>query len=306
MHKRFDDYIINIISISLVLASLILILYNLTALKIYSPDGYNIDIYSQLPSTFWTYCTIVYFIGCILILQKDLGLKVVGCVHLIINYLIIFLVPHQLGYYSYGADDELSHIGVLKNIILTGYFDITDIYPATHAIYVSLSLLCNLKPNVISLLLPSFFSILFVIGIYIFSRLLLIHWSFVSILVYPISLIYFFGHFHFSNVPNYAYFTWLPIFLFCVLKYLNQKNYQISIILTIFIIVLPFTHPFVLFFTIFLLFSLYIAHFLLRSTNIVSVKTLLGLLICSSFIWFIYSYYLYYFFAAIPRCLHRG
>jgi len=281
-------------------------LYNLTALKIYSPDGYNIDIYSQLPSTFWTYCTIVYFIGCILILQKDLGLKVVGCVHLIINYLIIFLVPHQLGYYSYGADDELSHIGVLKNIILTGYFDITDIYPATHAIYVSLSLLCNLKPNVISLLLPSFFSILFVIGIYIFSRLLLIHWSFVSILVYPISLIYFFGHFHFSNVPNYAYFTWLPIFLFCVLKYLNQKNYQISIILTIFIIVLPFTHPFVLFFTIFLLFSLYIAHFLLRSTNIVSVKTLLGLLICSSFIWFIYSYYLYYFFAAIPRCLHRG
>lgn len=53
MHKRFDDYIINIISISLVLASLILILYNLTALKIYSPDGYNIDIYSQLPSTFW-------------------------------------------------------------------------------------------------------------------------------------------------------------------------------------------------------------------------------------------------------------
>ncbi len=213
-----------------------------------------------------------------------------------LNYYQIYLVPYMLGYFSYGTSDELSHIGELKNIVSSGYVSFYNIYPATHIIYSIISLVSSIKPNIVSLMLPSFFSILFMIGIFIFSKYYLYSnnsFSDKKILsvVYLCSIIYFFGHFHFSNVPNYAYFTWVPIFLYSLNKYLKLRTFSISIILTLFMIVIPFTHPFVYLFTVYIFLVLFAANFL-NIVKIPHIKGLFELLLCTFSLWFINSYIL--------------
>ena len=166
-------------------------------LKKVTPTGYTIDIYSQLPPIFWYNSIIIYFIGCLLILGIEKKYNIFGIIISFLNYYQIYLVSYMLGYFSYGTSDELTHIGEYKNIISSGHISSYNIYPATHIIYSTVSLISNIKPNIVSLMLPSFFSILFIIGIYAFSKYYLylntnLFNKNILAIVYLSSLIYFF------------------------------------------------------------------------------------------------------------------
>ncbi len=292
---------------SLLLLSLvptILILHNLLMLENYIPIGYTIDIYSQFPSAFWNSLIAVYFIGCILILQKESTFKKVGVIYLLINYTLIFLVPYKFGYYSYGYDDELDHIGMIKETILTGHFDFQNIYPFTNILYSTISLMGDIKPNIASLILPLFFSLLFVFGILIFSRIFVGNKHNILLILFPASLIYYFGHFHFSNIPNYSYFTLVPILLFCITKYIKEKTYQYSFLLVIMSIGSPFMHPFIWFIYIYVLFLLWIYNIFVKR-KITRVNTLLLLSLCSFGVWAINGYLLNIFVSTYASFLRK-
>ena len=104
----------------LTLVSISIIMNNLILLKEYTPTGYHIDIYSQLPSIFWCGSSIAYFLGCLLVLQERKNFRSLGVTILLINFCLILLIPYELGYYSYGRGDMISHIGWIKDLIL-GY-----------------------------------------------------------------------------------------------------------------------------------------------------------------------------------------
>lgn len=264
----------------------ILIVNNLLILKHSVPVGYEIDIYSQLPSIFWLSLIAVYFFGSLIFFTNNSLFRKIGSIHLLSNYLIIFLVPYSLGYYNYGVDDELTHLGTINNIILTGRIASQNIYPFTHIFCSICSLIENTSPQILCLLIPSFFSLLFVIGILVFSRTFLS--SETTKYFFPVSLIYYLGHFHFSIVPNYTYFTLIPILLFCITKYMLQKSASISAVLTLFLLTLPFTHPFIWLFISFVIFALFLGENLFHSKS-KNTNILLLLNICCFGLWFISS-----------------
>ena len=86
------------------------------------------------------------------------------------NYIVYLIVPYQLGYYIVGNSDDLSYLGQINYIINTAHIDPGNIYPASHTIFSQIALISNIAPDRISILLPAYFSLLFVIGIITFSN----------------------------------------------------------------------------------------------------------------------------------------
>ncbi|VVB89745.1 Uncharacterised protein [uncultured archaeon] len=286
----------KIILTLLALISLSITTNNLIILKKYTPIGYKIDLYSQLPPTFWYGLLIVYFICCILILTEWKKFKIVGIITLFINYCLLFYIPYAFGYYVLGRDDEISHLGEINNIILTGNFDPSDIYPATHIIFSSTSMISGIPPNILSIILPLVFSIIFVYGIFIFSKLYINNTKIMHIII-PCSFIYYLGHFHFSIVPNYLFFILIPLILFILSKYLTLKTFSYSFILMLFVLILPFGHPFI-FIYLFLIFIFLELYMLIKGKH-KKILNMILISICTFITWFIYNRYYLSSFRAV-------
>jgi hypothetical protein len=281
---KMDNRLLKVISILAVL----LIFYNLFILITYNPIGYILNIYTQLPYLFWFGSSIIYFIGCFLIFSKKIFYKTIGIIVSLLNFIIILLVPYLLGYYSYGWDDELSHIGEINNIIKTGNIDPLNLYPATHIVYSSVAIVGNFKPNNISLILPSFFTLIFVFGMYIFVRKFFKNYTIINTITIPISLIFYFGHFDFSNVPNYTYFALIPIILYIIFEYNDKKNACMGLLISIFTIIAPFEHPFICAFIIYIMTSLIIFNFFYKKSNS-HLYIIILILILTFLIWGVYN-----------------
>jgi len=267
-HKYLIFYIILFISY-------ILAIINLFYLQSSVPIGYVIDIYRQLPDVFWYLSIIIYFICCLSILQKIQILRYAGNVLLLINFSTILLVPYKLGYYNYGSADELSHIGEISHIILSSHVDKLNIYPLTHIIYANSSLICQIPVNVTSLLFPVYFSIMFAVGMVIFTRSITPTYKELHYVIIPFCFIYYLGHFHLSNIPYYTFFAVLPIFLFVLIKYFQNRSTSLSIVITIFLIVFPFAHPFIFMFILYILILAKLEDFILnKKSNIQKLITI--------------------------------
>ena len=68
---------------------------------------------------------------------------------------------------------------------------------------------------------------------------------------------------------------------------INILNFRlsISIVLTLFMLVIPFTHPFIYLFILFIFFTLFVASFL-KLIKISNIRGLFELLACTFLMWF--------------------
>lgn len=220
-----------------------------------SSIGYSMNIYSQLPSAFWYGSVAIYFLCSILLFSsRKFDLIAKSAIYILAaNYILNLSVPYELGYYNYGRADELTHIGEIKNIVNNGIIDSSNTYPATHVIFGCCSLVSGISPSKISFILSAFFSIMFILGLFIYSKLYFKESSFqINSLLICVLLIYYLGFYHFSNVPNYVFFTIVPIFLYLIKRYSSLKEVNISILLLIFAIIIPFGHPFIFLFVVYI------------------------------------------------------
>ena len=285
--KKFNFSTTRLFSLCAIFTSFILV-YNLLTLHFYVPSEYNIDIYSQLPLFFWLGIIFVYFISCVLILQQDKTLKIIGYVCIIVNFCVIYLILPELGSYIYGSSDELTHVGRMNYYLLDGYIDYANIYPATAIFYLSTSIFTGLGIREISFILPAFANLLFIAGTIAFSNKIINSPHHIFYIFIPCSFILYFGHFHFSNVPQYTYFALVPLILYILFSYLIHKNFSKAIVLVIFLLITPFSHPFNWMFIMLTLFCIFIYYTFFSTTN----KTILNTLILGfvPFIsWFLYS-----------------
>lgn len=285
--KKFDSIVTRRFALLCAIFTSFVLVYNLLILYYYIPSGYKIDIYSQLPLVFWISIVLVYFISCILILQRDNTLKIIGVIFLILNFSIIYLILSKLGYYIYGPSDELTHIGRLNSYLSNGYIDYENIYPATAILYLSTSLFSGLEIREISFILPAFANLLFISGMVVLSNNIIRIPSSILYIFIPSSFILYFGHFHFSNIPQYTYFVLIPLILYALLSYLVQKSSSKAIVLVIFLLVTPFSHPFHWMFLMLTLFCIFVYAFLSRNNQNILNILILGFVSFTT--WFLYS-----------------
>lgn len=243
----------NQIFTSLSTVCFILLTVNLFILRSIQPVGYVVDIYSMFPFYFYLILIICYLIATFLVLN---GVKVLGVLILCLNHFEVLIIPYMLGYYSMGRADDMAYIGEYRQIATIGHFSLWDIYPASHIIGASISIISNLEAHYVSFIIPIVFSFIFIAGIYLFSRKLFPD-TYISYLALVSSFILYLGIYHFTNVPNALFFAFMPFYLWSLHKYLDIYDTPFSIIFILMALLIPITHPFIVFF-VFLVFLLHI------------------------------------------------
>src|SRR5512133_396593 len=79
--------------------SLLLLVYSLFILKGIQPQGYTINIYEQLPFSFYLTLLFCYLSACVLLLAYR---KISAVLLLLLVHITILITPYMLGYVSIG------------------------------------------------------------------------------------------------------------------------------------------------------------------------------------------------------------
>ncbi|MCQ1535235.1 hypothetical protein FTO70_05935 [Methanosarcina sp. KYL-1] len=264
---------------------------NLFLLRNVQPVGYVVDIYSMLPLSFYLGLIICYLVATFLVLN---GMKKVGTLILCLNHFEILIIPYMLGYYSMGRADDMGYIGEYLHIATSGHFGSWNIYPASHIIGASISVISDLEAHETSFIIPIIFSFVFISGIYLYSRELFSN-SCIHSLVLVSSFILYIGIYNYLNVPHALFFAFMPLYLCYFYKYLGRYNdTSYSIIFVLMTLLIPFTHPFIVYF-LFVVFLFHLIPKYISSSNIEvlkipKIKVYSYLILIVSFIfWYIYS-----------------
>lgn len=271
------------------IACFFLLIRNLFLLRSVQPLGYVINIYSNFSLSFYLSLITCYFIASILVIYNK---KTLGFFILCFNHFEILLMPYMLGYYSMGRADDMSYIGEYLHIATSGHFSNWDIYPASHVIGSFISLISNIEAHQTSFIISILFSFIFICGINLFSREFVTDLSIRSLVLLS-SFILYMGIYNFLNVPNGLFFSFTPFYLCYYCRSLKSNSVSLSIILILMTLLIPFTHPFIVFFLLsFFLFHKTYYFFSKSNANLYlapNIKTP-GILLASSFIgWFVYN-----------------
>ena len=275
----------------LAIVCFVLLIRNLFLLRFVQPVGYVVNIYSMFPLSFYLALMSCYLMATFLVLN---GKKALGTLILCLNHFEILIIPYMLGYYSMGRADDMSYIGEYLQIATSGHFASWDIYPASHIIGASISLISNLDAHHTSFVMPIVFSFIFIAGIYLFSKELFSN-SCIHSLSIVSSFILYLGAYNFLNTPHALFFSFMPLYLCYLYKYISSyNNVSFSIIFVLTTLLIPFTHPFVVFF----LFVVFLFHLVpkilpastMKVLRIPKINVTSFLILVVSFMgWFVYN-----------------
>jgi hypothetical protein len=207
-----------------------------------------------------------------------------------------------------GRADDMSYIGEYLQITISGNIAGWDIYPASHIIGATLSIGTGLAPHLVSFLIPFIFSFLFVMGLFLFSRIFLKDTALINIAI-PSSFILYIGPYNFLNVPHALFFAIMPLFLFLLCRFIKDPDSLNVILISPFIFLVPFMHPFIVLFVVSTFCILIIFNRILQkliNVNYWRITSLIMIVFAGFFAWFIYGTTLLdsfkkYFLAYIER-----
>ncbi|MHC1756434.1 MAG: hypothetical protein AB9861_13575 [Methanosarcina sp.] len=225
--------------------SLLLLVYSLFILREIQPEGYAVNIYEQLPFHFYLILLVCYLSACFLILAFK---KISAVFTLILVHIIVMIIPYMLGYASVGRGDEFSYPVLAENTVVfgsSGLSAFSDLSPTGPLLVSALSLVSGMKIQALSYFLPVFFSIIFIVGMFLFYRGFMSREKLVSV-TFLSSAIPYFGHFQVSTVPYYLTFCLVPLYLHLLWNAIADKNRKAIVVCLLFMVpLLPLAHPFI-------------------------------------------------------------
>lgn len=225
-----------------------------------STAGYEISIYEVYNPIFWFLVIIALFTGAMTILKsaynKD-SLWIFGVLVMVNASLILLLLPLIRNYFIMGREDVLTHIGLINNIIKTGYIG-ENMYPIEHILGFITNSLTGIPVNLITLIFPAIFYIFYIISSYmLFNNLFNDKKKILICLIFI--LIPLFRHLNTMFAPFPQSILLIPFILYSYIKSRDSKHQMEFTLLTILLsFFLVFFHPLtILFFTlIFLIYYL--------------------------------------------------
>jgi len=158
----------------------------------------------------------------------------------IISLFIFLSLPYLRNYYFFNPGDSLSHLGYVIDIMVSGHFG-NDGYPILHIWITALSYISGCTPRQIMLLIPQFFTILFIVFMFFLSRSLKLKKGEIFF-VTALSILPIFGAESLYVVPSAEAFFILPLVLFLFIKSRTENSSIVpySILLIIMLTLFPF------------------------------------------------------------------
>lgn len=235
--------------------SFMLILFSLyTVAQNQGVKGYEISLYNEYPTYFWYSIFLCIFI-CLINLILHIGSNSkspiswrIAIIGMVMANSIVFLLPLIRRYALMGSGDPATHMGLIKNILHTGYIG-ANTYPMNHILVSITNLICSLDLNICMMLYPSIFYFLYVASSYLLLRTLLPDRT--SVLVgIMLASVMFIGDAHFTPQAESNFL--LPfIYYIYFLRYSKKNALNYSVLIIICSIAMTFYHPITILFLIF-------------------------------------------------------
>jgi len=233
--------IISIISFFCILLSYIILYLN-------PAKGYELSIYKSTPIFVWIFLIISVICGTYIIINlayyndTNHSLWFLGFLILIFTRVTLLWIPYIRGYYSWRGDN-ISHIGYIKDILISGHVLVNNPYPITHIFVTTLIQILGLPTEIIVNYSTALLSVFYVISIYLLSTSVLDSKREQLLSVAAISCVMFNGY-DVYLMPNGWSLLYLPIVLyFCNKSFGNEHTFQYTFLLVVLLILYPFFHP---------------------------------------------------------------
>lgn len=196
---------------------------------------------------FW-FCLILGFIGGISILLQQIVIKgyrdihfwIIGLLILILSRMTLLYLPYVRGYVSWNGDN-ITHLGLIKDIINDGHFAGDNFYPITHILLSQVISITGIPDIVVSNLATTLLSIIFILSIYLLAKVTL-HFRKQQLLAILLAagVMLLGGGCNVLLNPNGWSILFLPLLYYC---YYNRDIISFHILFIIILVLYPFFHP---------------------------------------------------------------
>ncbi len=142
--------------------------------------GYESSIYTATPQMVWGFLIFSLVCGISIVVQQIYtkehekgSLWIIGLILILLSYTTFLSLWIIRGYALWCPGDPLTHLGRIQNVIASGYIAPGDAYPITYIYLAQISQLLDVNPVVLHKLMPLFFALLYVAGMYLLAKAIL-------------------------------------------------------------------------------------------------------------------------------------
>ena len=216
-------------------------------------DGYEISIYDAYPPYLWFLIGVSLAVGIWILVRQAFSEErsnwwVVGLALILLTSSIVLLLPLFRGYAAYGRFDQMYHLGLIRDIQLTGHFGAAgttaeNFYPITHILAATMSHVTGLDTKVLLMAAPTLLFLFYVVCIYLLSReLTLSHGQ--SLLVTAFGSLPLFSWHQSFFIPSLSTFFLLPFLLFLYYRgrQTTSRRLEYGLLFVLMLFLMPFSH----------------------------------------------------------------
>lgn len=208
--------------------------------------GYELDIYNATPLSVWV-CLFLSFIGGISILGHQIATKgyrdsrfwLIGLLVLILARMSVLYLPYIRGYISWGGDN-ISQLGMIKDILSSGHFPTNAYYPITHVLLSSGISVTGIPDIILVNLSTTFLSVMFVLSTYLLATAVLPHKGQQLLAALVTGGVMLGGGYNVFLMPNGWSILLMPLLFYC---YFKRAIAPYTILFAILLVLYPFFHP---------------------------------------------------------------
>lgn len=241
-----EDKISKLIMLCSMLGVLVLL-----SILYYSPKAniYEISIYDAYPKYFWLILILSIYAMQMLVFYKmikgrDDFSRFPQLITILLILILIFM-PAIRGYYIYGREDTLTHLGYEKDIIVSGHLGATNYYPIDHLLCSTVNLVSLIQLTTLTTIIPQFITIFYFVSFYLLVRFLLKNESIAPALLFGFIPLY---SSNASNTlvalaPYNQSFLFLPFLIYLYLKKYDNNKIEYSLLLVFLLFSIVYFHP---------------------------------------------------------------
>jgi hypothetical protein len=234
------------ISLILLIASFVMLGISLIITWMNPATKYEVSIFLSTPGIYWVSLLVNLFTGFFVAVKfnftaENKMLKSGAITLLFITFASFLSLWIIRGYYLWCPGDPLTHLGWIKDTLLTGHTSKDIIYPITHIYLAQIASVCNINPIIPHKYVPLFFGILFILFMYQFAKSILPD-KLSTTIVLLLSFVPMHGWF-LNLTPNYLSNLLLPLVFFILITYIKKRGYQWCILFLVMVFLYPAFHP---------------------------------------------------------------
>ncbi|MPW38614.1 hypothetical protein GBV73_02720 [Thermococcus sp. 101 C5] len=247
----------------LAVISVLLLNYVLYIIIVTPPsEGYELSIYDAYPTYFFILILISFSCSFLGVLYNIFTRKItISCLANIFTIVmlnaVLVLLPIFRGYAFYQRHDALSHVGMIKDILISGHVGDNNFYPVFHIISSVIIQITNLNFFLIRELIPAYFYYLYVISISLISIKITGDRS-AGLFAFLFASVPLLGGRRIAFTPSDNLFFLLPFIFYIFYLDLYKSSIETKVLLIVILLLIPYMHPeiVILLMIIFVLFPL--------------------------------------------------